>query len=162
MINKQDVIKVDYSKYNINKLLDLAEEQIKNAKCLRRKYGAVLIDKDHNIVSTGYNSAPNCLEDCERIGKCKREELNVPHGERYELCRSIHAEQRCIIGQALEKTKHGILFLVGKEHTGEHIKNIDCCEICKKIILEAGIDYVVFRLDNWASFKIIETKDWKI
>lgn len=147
----------------INKFLDTAENMIKNSKCLRRNYGAALVNQRGELITTGYNSVPeDGLENCIDKGSCLRAKLNIKHGSNYEICRSIHAEQRCIIHSSFNDSNNGTLFLVGKEYsTGDNIKNIDCCDICKKMILEAGIKFVVFRLDSWGKYKIINTEEWK-
>ena len=73
-----------------NYYLDMAEAALERSTCLRRKWGAVIV-KDDEIISTGYNGAPRGRKNCTDIGTCIREELNIPRGERYELCRSVHA-----------------------------------------------------------------------
>ena len=82
-----------------NYYLDMAEAACERSTCLRRKWGAVIV-KDDEIVSTGYNGAPRGRANCTDLKRCIREELNVPRGERYELCRSVHAEQNAIISAA--------------------------------------------------------------
>lgn len=148
---------------DINNILDDVSKFLDRSDCLRRNYVAALYTSSGQCVKYGWNSAPEGTIGCESKGDCLRKKMNIPHGERYELCRSIHAEQRCIIGTDITLTKNGTLFLVGKEYeTGEYIKNIDCCNICKKMIIEAGIKFVVFRINSWGEYKIVDTEEWKI
>ncbi len=105
----------------------------KRSTCLRRKVGALIV-KDKRILSTGYNGAPTGLKHCEEVG-CLRDELNVPSGERHELCRGLHAEQNAIIQAAY----HGVNI------NGSTIYVTDQpCVICAKMIINAGIQRVVF------------------
>lgn len=110
--------------------------------CLRRHYGAVIV-KDDVIMATGYNGAPRGDANCCDIGRCTREELKIPSGERYELCRSVHAEQNAIIQAGYERTRNSTLYLAGIEGNGGHIANPRPCEMCWRFIKNAGIIRVV-------------------
>lgn len=124
--------------------LKIAQAVALRSTCLRRKYGAVIVKNDQ-IVATGYNGAPRGATNCCDTGECKREALNVPHGERYELCRSVHAEQNAIISAGFEKTNTATLYLSGIDgKTGQPIAYPDCCMMCKRIVINAGIDKVIF------------------
>ena len=79
-----------------NYYLDIAETVLERATCLRRIYGAIIVKNDE-IISTGYNGAPRGRANCVDMGYCSREAMKVPRGERYELCRSVHAEANAII-----------------------------------------------------------------
>ena len=79
-----------------NYYLDIADSVLERSTCLRRKYGAIIVRNDE-IISTGYNGAPRGRRNCSDLGRCTRESLNIPSGERYELCRSVHAEANAII-----------------------------------------------------------------
>ena len=79
-----------------NYYLDIAETVLERATCLRRVYGAIIVKNDE-IISTGYNGAPRGRVNCSQLGYCNREQLNIPSGQRYELCRSVHAEMNAII-----------------------------------------------------------------
>lgn len=103
--------------------------------CLRRQHGAVIV-KDNQILATGYNASPSKLEHCER--GCHREELGIPSGQRYELCRSVHAEQNAIIQAA----KHGVMI----NGATIYITGFPCL-ICTKLILNSGITKIVV-IDN--------------
>ena len=97
-----------------NYYLDLAEAVSQRCTCLRRHYGAVIVKNDE-VISTGYVGAPRGRKNCTDIGKCVRVERNIPRGERYELCRSVHAEANAIISAPRDKMIDATLYLVGKE-----------------------------------------------
>ena len=102
-----------------NYYLDIAETVIGRATCLRRCYGAIIVKNDE-IISTGYNGAPRGRRNCVDLGRCARETMQVPRGERYELCRSVHAEANAIISAARRDMVGGTLYLAGKDAlTGE-------------------------------------------
>ena len=79
-----------------NYYLDIAESVLERSTCLRRMYGAIIVKNDE-IISTGYNGAPRGRKNCSELGFCARQKLNIKSGEKYELCRSVHAEQNAII-----------------------------------------------------------------
>lgn len=139
--------------------LNIAKAVSLRSTCLRRKFGAVIV-KDDIIVSTGYNGAPRGTENCCDTGECLRQKLNVPSGERYELCRSVHAEQNAIIAAGHKDTKGGTLYLAGIEvETGELIDTPDCCMMCKRVVINAGIDTVIF-LNRDGTHRKINPKIW--
>ena len=122
-----------------NYYLDIADTALKRATCIRRKFGAVII-KDDNIISTGYCGAPRGRKNCCDLGFCEREKQNVPRGQRYELCRSVHAEQNAVISAGRERTIGATLYLVGRDaKTNEIVPNTDCCSMCKRVVINAGI-----------------------
>ena len=128
-----------------NYYLDIAEAALERSTCIRRKWGAVIV-KDDEIISTGYNGAPRGRKNCTDIGTCIREELNIPRGERYELCRSVHAEQNAIISAARSDMIGATLYEVGIDaKTGEYVKNSMPCAMCKRFIINSGIEKMVFR-----------------
>lgn len=125
--------------------LSIAEAVLERSTCLRRKYGAIIVKADE-ILSTGYNGAPRGRHNCSDLGSCPRETLNIPSGERYELCRSVHAEQNAIISCARRDMLGSTLYLAGKDaRTGELLENAESCSLCKRFIINAGIDSVVSR-----------------
>lgn len=126
--------------------IGVAIEISMRSTCLRRHYGAVIV-KDDVIMSTGYNGAPRGDANCCDIGKCTREELKIPSGERYELCRSVHAEQNAIIQAGYERTRNSTLYLAGMDARGQ-IKNPRPCNMCWRFIKNAGIIRVVVPSDN--------------
>ena len=137
---------------------NIAVAVAERSTCLRRKYGAVIV-KDDVIVSTGYNGAPRGRANCCDIGTCKRDSENIPHGERYELCRSVHAEQNAIIAAGYEKTNGATLYLAGIDSVdGTVISDPDCCMMCKRVIINAGIKKVVF-LSPKCGLEILRTVD---
>lgn len=125
--------------------LSLAEVASKRGTCLRRKFGAVIV-KDDRIVSTGYAGAPRGRINCCDRGVCARVENNVPAGERYELCRSVHAEANAIINASIEEMSGSTLYLVGIENDGSFTKNAEPCAMCKRMIINAGIKKVIVRM----------------
>ncbi len=146
-------------KDKINYYLDMADAATGRATCLRRAFGAIIVKNDE-IVSTGYNGAPRGRENCSDCGKCIRQELGVNRGERYELCRSVHAEANCIISAARRDMIDSTLFLVGHEvDSGEYVMNTAPCAMCKRLIINAGIKEVVVR-DSKQDFHSFLVDDW--
>ena len=94
--------------------LNIADAVLDRSTCLRRKYGAIIVKNDE-ILSTGYNGAPRGRVNCSELGYCNREQLNIPSGQRYELCRSVHAEANAIISAARRDMIGGTLYLVGRD-----------------------------------------------
>lgn len=128
-----------------NYYLDIAESVLERSTCARRAFGAVIVKNDE-IISTGYNGAPRGRKNCTDLGYCMREKLEIPRGERYEMCRSVHAEQNAIISAARKDTIGATLYLVGKEvSSGEYVKNAMPCMFCKRFIINAGIKKIVVR-----------------
>ncbi len=143
----------------INYYLDLAEVVSQRCTCLRRHYGAVIVKNDQ-VVSTGYVGAPRGRRNCSDLGVCIREQMNIPRGERYELCRSIHAEANAIISASREQMLGSALYLVGKEvKTGAYIENAVCCSMCKRLVINAGIETVYIR-DSRDTYRIIPVREW--
>ncbi|MBQ2931324.1 MAG: cytidine deaminase [Clostridia bacterium] len=128
-----------------NYYLDIAETVIERGTCIRRNFGAIIVKNDE-IVSTGYTGAPRGRENCCSTGVCIREKLAIPRGERYELCRSVHAEANCIISASRRDMIDSTLYLVGKDYrTGELVENASSCSMCKRLIINAGIKRVIIR-----------------
>ena len=98
----------------INYYLDIAEVVSERGTCLRRNFGAIIVKNDQ-IISTGYVGAPRGRKNCSDLGFCTREKNNIPRGERYELCRSVHAEANAIIHAARSDMLGAALYLVGRE-----------------------------------------------
>ena len=128
-----------------NYYLDIAETVLERATCLRRVYGAIIVKNDE-IISTGYNGAPRGRANCVDMGYCSREALQVPRGERYELCRSVHAEANAIISAARRDMVGGTLYLVGRDaRTRELLGDATSCSMCRRLVINAGLDRVVIR-----------------
>ena len=143
----------------VNYYLDLAEMVAQRSTCLRRHYGSVIVNNDE-VVSTGYVGAPRGRKNCTDIGRCIREELKVPRGERYELCRSVHSEANAIISASRERMIGSSLCLTGVDaRTGEYIDHASSCSMCKRMIINAGIAKVYIR-DNKNDYRVVEVKDW--
>lgn len=143
----------------INYYLDLAEMVSHRSTCLRRHYGAVIVKNDE-VISTGYVGAPRGRKNCSDIGRCIRNEMNIPRGERYELCRSVHAEQNAIISASRNEMIGSSLFLAGIDaQTGEYIENSNSCSLCKRMIINAGIEKVYIR-DSREEYRVIEVQSW--
>ena len=142
-----------------NYYLDIAETVLERSTCLRRRYGAIIVKND-SIVSTGYNGAPRSCRNCTDMGFCQREMLNVPRGQRYELCRSVHAEQNAIIAASREDMLGATLYLAGKDaKTGEILADCSPCALCRRFIINAGIERIVCRLSR-DGYSVIEVREW--
>lgn len=142
-----------------NYYLDIATSVLERGTCLRRKFGAVIVKNDE-IISTGYVGAPRGRKNCCDLKYCTREKLNIPRGERYELCRSVHAEQNAIISAERERMIGSTLYLVGVEcKTGEYVNNPAPCALCKRMIINAGIKQVISRIDD-ENYKITEVEEY--
>jgi len=141
----------------INYYLDIAETVSKRGTCLRRNYGAIIVKNDE-IVSTGYAGAPRGRRNCTDIGSCRREDMNVPRGERYEICRSVHAEANAIISAARRDMLGATLYLVGTEASGGYINNANSCSMCKRLCINAGITTVIIRV-NENEFNVVDVSD---
>lgn len=142
-----------------NYYLDIAESVSKRGTCLRKLYGAVIVKNDE-IISTGYVGAPRGRKNCSDLGYCIRNKLNIPRGERYELCRSVHAEANAIISASRGEMIDSTLFLVGIDlTTGDYVENACCCSMCKRTIINAGIAKVVIR-DTKETYREIDVNNW--
>lgn len=144
----------------INYYLDIAGTVAQRSTCRRRIYGAVIVQHDE-IVSTGYVGAPRGRTNCLDLDHCIREKLQVPRGERYELCRSVHAEANAIISAKRSETLGADMFLVGYEaDSKELIQHSNSCSMCKRMIINAGISRVIIR-DSPAEYRIVDVyRDW--
>ena len=142
-----------------NYYLDMADVARERGTCLRRNYGAVIVKNDV-IVSTGYVGAPRGRANCIDLGTCIRQKMGIPRGERYEFCRSVHAEANAIIHASREQMLGATLYLVGREAaTGELIPDANSCTMCKRMIINAGITRVVIRRDM-DTYDIIDVQQW--
>ena len=142
-----------------NYYLDIADSVLERSTCLRRKYGAIIVRNDE-IISTGYNGAPRGRRNCSDLGGCTREKLHIPSGERYELCRSVHAEANAIISAPRRDMIGATLYLVGRDSkTGALLNDAMCCSMCKRQVINAGIDKVVIRVGP-TEYRTIPVSDW--
>ena len=143
----------------VNYYLDLAETVSKRSTCLRRRYGAVIVKNDE-VISTGYVGAPRGRKNCTDIGTCIRKQLSIPPGERYELCRSVHAESNAIISASRDKMIGSDMYLAGVDaETGEYIANSNSCSMCKRQIINAGIERVFIR-DSADEYRMVKVQEW--
>lgn len=144
-----------------NYYLDICETILERGTCLRRNYAAIIVKNDE-IMATGYSGAPRGRKNCCDLGYCKREQLNVPRGTRYELCRSVHAEQNAIISARRHDIIGASLYLVGKEEKdGQYVENASSCSLCKRFIINAGIENVIIR-DTKNNYRTILVNDWVV
>ena len=142
-----------------NYYLDIAETVAERCTCLRKKFGAIIV-KDDVIVSTGYNGAPRGRQNCSDLNFCLRDKLNIPRGERYELCRSVHAEANAIIAAARERMLGATLYMVCvSPEDGSLVSGTSSCMMCKRLIINAGISQVIVR-DTKEDFRIIPVDEW--
>lgn len=142
----------------INYYLDLANVVSKRGTCLRRKYGAVIVNNDE-VISTGYTGAPRGHKNCCDLGYCTREDLKIPRGQRYEICKSVHGEANAIISASRDNMLGGSLYLVGVDSkTGEYVENASCCSMCKRMVINAGISKVYIR-DTDTDYRIIDVEE---
>ena len=141
-----------------NYYLDIAETVLERATCLRRVYGAIIVKNDE-IISTGYNGAPRGRANCVDLGYCSREAMQVPRGERYELCRSVHAEANAIISASRRDMVGGTLYLVGRDgRTGALLPDATSCSMCRRLVINAGLEKVVIRRTQ-TEFDVVEVAD---
>ena len=142
-----------------NYYLNIAATVLARATCLRRVFGAIIVKNDE-IISTGYNGAPRGRCNCVDMGFCTREAMKVPRGERYELCRSVHAEANAIISAARRDMVGGTLYLVGRNaQTGELLHDATSCAMCRRMVINAGLSKVVIRTTA-SDFSVVDVQDW--
>lgn len=115
--------------------MEMAELTAKRSTCMRRSVGAVIV-KDNRAVATGYNGAPKGIAHCENRGGCIRQQMNVPSGQRHELCMALHAEQNAIIQAAAmgNSIEGGTIYITHQP-----------CAICAKMIINSGIKRIVIK-----------------
>lgn len=143
-----------------NYYLDIATTVLERGTCLRRKYGSIIVKNDE-IISTGYTGSPRGRKNCTDLGYCRREMLNIPRGERYELCRSVHSEANAIISAPRRDMIGSTLYLAGKDcKTGELVHDASSCAFCKRMIINAGIEKVIVRNTENEYTEIDVQKDW--
>ncbi len=143
-----------------NYYLDIAETVSERSTCLRRHYGAIIVQSDE-VIATGYNGAPRGRQNCADLGRCTRAELKIPSGQRYELCRSVHAEANCIISAARKEMLGATLYMACRDpQTGELIPESTSCSMCRRLIINAGIEKVVIR-DTPKEYRVVDVRrEW--
>jgi len=143
----------------INYYLDIAQTVAERGTCLRRNFGAIIVKHDQ-IISTGYVGAPRGRKNCIDEGVCIRENLAIPRGERYELCRSVHAEANAIIHAPRGDMIDATLYLCGTDAvTGHYVEGAAPCSMCKRLIINAGIARVIAR-NTKDAYTIFPVSDW--
>lgn len=141
-----------------NYYLDIAATVCERSTCLRKHYGAVIVKND-TIIATGYNGAPRGRKNCCDLGECLREKYQIPSGERYELCRSVHAEANAIIAVSRDETIGSTLYLACREpKDGSFVPGTNSCSMCKRLVINAGIATVVIR-DTVDSYRVIDVQE---
>ena len=142
-----------------NYYLDIAETVLERATCLRRVYGAIIVKNDE-IISTGYNGAPRGRKNCVDMGFCTREAMQVPRGQRYELCRSVHAEANAIISASRRDMVGSTLYLVGRDaQSGSLLGDATSCAMCRRQVINAGIATVIIRKTE-TEYQVVDVRDW--
>ncbi len=142
-----------------NYYLDIAQTVAERSTCIRRKFGSIIVKNDV-ILSTGYNGAPRGRKNCNDLGTCVRNELHIPRGERYELCRSVHSEANAIINASREQMLGATLYMACLNPADDSLYAGTCnCAMCKRLILNAGIEKVLIR-DTPTEYRTILVRDW--
>ena len=139
-----------------NYYLDIAEVVAQRATCLRRRYGAVIVKNDE-VVASGYNGAPRGRKNCSDLGRCLRQEQNIKSGERYELCRSVHAEANACLSAGRKNCIGATIYLTGLE--GDKYAKAECCIMCKRYLINSGIESVFYRIDK-DNYEEVRISDW--
>lgn len=143
----------------INYYLDMAEVALERSTCLRRKWGAIVVKNDE-IISTGYNGAPRGRKNCMDLKFCLREKMNIPRGERYEMCRSVHSEANAIISAARKDLLGSTLYMVGVEaESGDYVSNANSCSMCKRMLINSGIKDMYVR-DTKDKYRHIDIEEF--
>ena len=142
-----------------NYYLDIAQTVATRSTCLRKSFGAIIVKND-TIISTGYNGAPRGRANCNEVCRCIRDELKIPRGERYELCRSVHAEANAIIAASRDQMLGATVYLACLDSkTGELVPHTNSCAMCKRLIINAGIDSVVIR-NTETDYSVHKVSEW--
>ncbi len=150
------MVRIDKENY----YLDIAGTVLERSTCMRKHYGAIIVQNDE-IVSSGYNGAPRGRKNCGDLGYCAREAMNIPSGQRYELCRSVHAEANAIISAPRREVLGATLYMVCKDpDTGALIPGSTSCSMCRRLIINAGIAKVVIR-DTPEAYRVVDVqREW--
>ena len=142
-----------------NYYLDIAQTVSERSTCLRKSYGAIIVKND-SIISTGYNGSPRGRQNCSDLGHCTRNKLGIPRGERYELCRSVHAEANAIIAAPRDQMLDSTLYMVCVNPENGELEPGTCsCMMCKRMIINAGIKTVIIR-ETADTYTVIDTASW--
>lgn len=146
-------------KDKINYYLDIAKSVTERSTCLRRHFGCIIVKNDE-IIATGYNGAPRGRKNCDELGTCYREEMKIPRGERYELCRSVHAEANAIISAARRDLIDSTLYMACVNPLTNDIEpHVSSCMMCKRMVINAGIKEVIVKEPD-EKYTIYKVEDW--
>jgi len=155
MEKRQIKVRTDKANYYLN----IAEEVSKRGTCIRNNYGSVIVNNDE-VISTGYTGAPRGRVNCSDLGECRRRKNNTPSGAGYEKCRSVHSEQNAIISASRREMIGATLYLVGiNARNGEYKENAEPCTLCKRMIINAGIETVIIRVSK-TEYNVIKVSSW--
>ena len=132
--------------------LEIAQTVAKRSNCIRAQVGAVIVGPDKKIKATGYNGVPSKVVSCLELGECYRIKNNIPSGTRYETCRSIHAEQNAIIQAGQDRCQKGTMYIWGHNMI---------CILCKRFIVQSGIETVYLRKDNFSPIEKVTVEELK-
>jgi dCMP deaminase len=141
--------------------LKIALDVSARATCIRRRYGAVVVDRNNVIISTGYCGAARGVDNCCDHGQCERQRLGVPSGERYELCVSVHAEANAIISGDPKRMEGGTIYINGEQAENGKQCNSSPCVMCERMIRNAGLARIVYVSDDgqiqetWLKGKVV-------
>lgn len=142
-----------------NYYLDIAQTVLERSTCLRRWYGAIIVKQDE-IISTGYNGAPRGRKNCMDLNYCTRMAMKIPSGERYEICRSVHAEANAIISASRSELIGATLYMTSVNPEDGSLKaHSTSCSMCRRLIINAGIQRVVIR-DTPTEYTVVEVEEW--
>lgn len=153
----KDGIRVD----KINYYLDIAEAVSGRGTCLRKNFGCIIVKNDE-IISTGYTGAPRGRVNCIDLGYCTKKEKfpDIHHGG-YDACRSVHAEQNAMLSAPRKDMIGATMYLVGKRvDTGEYEPGANSCQMCRKMIINAGIKEVIIRGATKDEYLVVDVEDW--
>ena len=140
-----------------NYYLDIAETVLERGTCIRRKFGAIIVKNDE-IISSGYVGAPRGRK-LQRLGLLHKRKLNIPKGQRYELCRSVHAEANAIIASRRDLIGSTLYLACHDAKTNELYGDVEPCSMCKRLIINAGIERVVVRTSK-NEYKTFDVETW--
>ncbi len=149
--------RVDKTNYYLN----IAEAVSERGTCLRKNFGCIIVKNDE-IISTGYTGAPRGRKNCIDLGYCTKKEKfpEVRHGG-YDACRSVHAEQNAMLSASRKDMIGATMYLVGKRtDTGEYEQGANSCQMCRKMIINAGIEKVIVRSSSKNEYIVVDVKDW--
>lgn len=141
--------------------LNIAKVVSNRSTCLKMLTGAIIVKEDQ-IIATGYVGSPRNTKSSIDHNFCLREKLNIPSGSKYELCRSVHAEQNAIINAARAGVSllGGDMYIYGESRKTKKTINAFPCFICKKMIINAGLNRIISSIEGKENFKIFYVKKW--